>query len=142
MHIRTGKLIKDCCCLEFAVAVNLAIILRIQSDSTAILSLTFGMMSISKLNASLVSGQNENTLALANINFDFALLKVEAPPEYHSVGQALSPTRRKIAEDGDLHRIYLSTPSDFVYANDITSQRQLEDSPHCYVPFYQKLPTF
>jgi hypothetical protein len=61
-------------------------------------------MSISKLSASWLSGHNENTLALANLNFDFALFKVEAPTEYQELGKALSPTRRKIAEDGDLHR--------------------------------------
>jgi hypothetical protein len=35
--------------------------------------------SIGKMTASLASVQNENTLALANLNFDFSLVKLEAP---------------------------------------------------------------
>ncbi|PGH07739.1 hypothetical protein AJ80_07944 [Polytolypa hystricis UAMH7299] len=61
-------------------------------------------MSISKLNASWLSGHNENTLALANLNFDFSVFKVEPPPEYDGLRVALSSSRREAAEDGDLHQ--------------------------------------
>lgn len=60
-------------------------------------------MSFGKLTASLVSGTQETTVALAALNFDFALFKTEAPQEYKALGSALSPHRREIAEDGDIH---------------------------------------
>lgn len=62
------------------------------------------MSAISKFAASLVSGTNENNLALANFNIDFALLKVEAPVAYKGLQSALSPRRRDNAEQGSLHR--------------------------------------
>ncbi|KAL8718927.1 MAG: hypothetical protein Q9181_008130, partial [Wetmoreana brouardii] len=60
-------------------------------------------MSLGKLTASVVSGTQETTVALAALNFDFALFKTEAPQEYQALGSALSPHRREIAEDGDIH---------------------------------------
>lgn len=59
---------------------------------------------ISKLTAALASVTNENTLALANLNFDFALIKVEAPKEYNDVGSLISQKRKVDAESGPLHR--------------------------------------
>ena len=53
--------------------------------------------------ASAINGSQENTLALASINFDFSLLKVEAPKEYAGLGAALSVKRRSEAEDGSIH---------------------------------------
>ncbi|KAB8664856.1 hypothetical protein FH972_026279 [Carpinus fangiana] len=41
--------------------------------------------------------------ALANVNFDFTLFKVEAPIEFKGVGTALSQVRRKEAESGRSH---------------------------------------
>jgi len=65
-----------------------------------------GKMSvISKFAASFVTGTNENNLALANFNIDFALLKVEAPVEYKGLQSALSHWRRDNAEQGSLHRL-------------------------------------
>jgi hypothetical protein len=61
------------------------------------------MTSLSKLNASLVSGIQETTLTLANFNFDFSLYKVEAPIEYQGLGNALSKRRRDAAENGTEH---------------------------------------
>jgi hypothetical protein len=52
---------------------------------------------------SLLSGTNENNLSLANVNFDFALLKVSPPPEYKGLGLLLSSRRREAAEEGELH---------------------------------------
>src|SRR5438034_11826815 len=41
--------------------------------------------------------------ALANINFDFTLYKVEPPREFEGVGDALSLLRREEAESGTPH---------------------------------------
>ena len=60
-------------------------------------------MSISRFTASLASGHNENTVALANINFDFSLIRVEAPTEYQALGASLSNKRRNEAEAGTQH---------------------------------------
>ena len=60
-------------------------------------------MSISKFAASVLSGTQETTVALAALNFDFALFKTEAPKEYKALGSALTPYRREVAEDGDIH---------------------------------------
>ena len=37
------------------------------------------MSTFGKLSAAVISGTNENTLALASINLDFSLVKLEAP---------------------------------------------------------------
>ncbi|KAG7006607.1 protein transport protein sec72 [Physcia stellaris] len=60
-------------------------------------------MSIGKFAASVLSGTQETTVALAALNFDFALFKTEAPKEYKALGSALTPYRREVAEDGDIH---------------------------------------
>ena len=61
------------------------------------------MASISKIQNALVSATQETTLTLANLNFDFSLVKVEAPIEYKGVGAALSHKRRHTAENGSIH---------------------------------------
>ena len=61
------------------------------------------MAGVGRLQAAVASATQETTLALANINFDFSLLKVEAPAEYKPLGQALSATRRITAEHGTSH---------------------------------------
>ena len=61
------------------------------------------MASISKIQNALVSATQETTLTLANLNFDFSLVKVEAPIEYKGVGAALSHKRRQTAENGSIH---------------------------------------
>ncbi|KAH6714304.1 hypothetical protein BKA61DRAFT_58103 [Leptodontidium sp. MPI-SDFR-AT-0119] len=58
---------------------------------------------ISKLTAAFVSGTQETTVALASLNFDFSLVKVEAPMEFQGLGAALSSRRRESAEDGLTH---------------------------------------
>jgi hypothetical protein len=62
-------------------------------------------MSIGKFSAALASAVNENTITAAQINFDFSLLKFEAPAEYQAFGDALTKGRRQDAEDGDQHII-------------------------------------
>lgn len=54
---------------------------------------------------SIVSGANENILALAHAKFDFSLVKVEVHPDFTQIGPALTPTRRWEAEDGSQHKI-------------------------------------
>ncbi|KAF2963145.1 hypothetical protein GQX73_g10435 [Xylaria multiplex] len=62
------------------------------------------MANFGSLVAAGVSARNENTLALANLNFDFSLVKIDAPKEFLQLGKALSPWRRKNAEEGSTHR--------------------------------------
>ncbi|KAI3323540.1 hypothetical protein HD806DRAFT_535367 [Xylariaceae sp. AK1471] len=60
-------------------------------------------LGIGRLQAALASATNEVTVAAANINFDFALVKCEAPQEYRPLGQELSSHRKAEAEQGSLH---------------------------------------
>ncbi|CZR61769.1 uncharacterized protein PAC_11666 [Phialocephala subalpina] len=60
-------------------------------------------MSFGKLTASALSATLENTLALANLNFDFSLVKIEAPKEYRDFGMRLSSQRSEEAENGLTH---------------------------------------
>ena len=62
------------------------------------------MSSLGRLTAALGVAHNENTLALANINFDFSLFRVDAPIEFRALGANLSANRRKEAETGTPHR--------------------------------------
>ncbi|KAI0841351.1 hypothetical protein F5Y06DRAFT_308198 [Hypoxylon sp. FL0890] len=62
------------------------------------------MASLGKITNSLISGVNENTIALANLNFDFSIIKLEAPKEYTALGKALGGARRENAEYGTTHR--------------------------------------
>ena len=61
-------------------------------------------MSIQRLTAALGAAHVENTLALANLNFDFSLVRVDAPPEFRQLGANLSDRRRQEAESGTPHR--------------------------------------
>jgi hypothetical protein len=62
------------------------------------------MSSISRITAALASATNDVTLAAANINFDFSLMKVEVPTEFQPIGTSLSEKRRMDAEIGTPHR--------------------------------------
>lgn len=59
---------------------------------------------VSRIQAALAAATQETTLTLANLNFDFSLVKVEAPVEFHGLGSALSTRRRNASESGDHHR--------------------------------------
>ncbi|KAF8541076.1 hypothetical protein BDD12DRAFT_950044 [Trichophaea hybrida] len=61
------------------------------------------MATIGKINPSFISANNETTIALANINFDFSLIKVDPPAEFIGLGNSLSTTRRESAENGLAH---------------------------------------
>lgn len=60
-------------------------------------------MSISQLTAALGSASLEVLAALVNAKFDFSIVKIEAPVEFQGVGQAISATRRNVAENGLTH---------------------------------------
>ena len=60
-------------------------------------------MSISRLTPAALNNTLEIAPALANVNFDFSLWKVEAPKEFNGVGSALSSARRDKAENGLPH---------------------------------------
>ena len=61
------------------------------------------MTSIGRVAVAAASVAQETTLALANINFDFSLVRMEAPLEYRGVGAVLSSKRKREAEDGSTH---------------------------------------
>jgi hypothetical protein len=60
-------------------------------------------MSFGRLSAAAFSGTIDSTVALASLNFDFSLIKVEAPAEYMGLGGSLSAHRNKEAEKGITH---------------------------------------
>ena len=59
---------------------------------------------IGRVTAALSSVYNENSVALANLNFDFTLFKLEAPREFSGIGSTMSLWRRENAESGPQHR--------------------------------------
>ena len=62
------------------------------------------MASFGKIAASMLSANNENTLALGSLKLDFSIVKYEAPVEFSGLGAALSSRRRTDAEDGLHHK--------------------------------------
>ncbi|KAL6815193.1 hypothetical protein J3E69DRAFT_359013 [Trichoderma sp. SZMC 28015] len=56
------------------------------------------------ITARLASFSHDLTVAAASLNFDFTLIKVEAPKEYSGVNDSLTEVRRENAENGALHR--------------------------------------
>ncbi|KAK7701178.1 hypothetical protein SLS64_010510 [Diaporthe eres] len=61
------------------------------------------MASIGRFAFAGVSTAVEVTNALASINVDFSLVKIDPPQEFRDVGQILGAKRRDTAEDGTLH---------------------------------------
>ncbi|KAH7380276.1 hypothetical protein DE146DRAFT_624942 [Phaeosphaeria sp. MPI-PUGE-AT-0046c] len=53
---------------------------------------------------SIFSATNENYAALANVKFDFSLVKMEAPVEFSGIASALSARRKLEAEEGPTHK--------------------------------------
>lgn len=87
--------------LRFCDSASSSILLRRVWDQTFVgLSLK---MAISRLQASLAQATNEVTVAAASINFDFCLVKYEAPKEYRPIGKLLSIKRKQDAEHGASH---------------------------------------
>ncbi|GJC88439.1 hypothetical protein ColLi_11277 [Colletotrichum liriopes] len=60
-------------------------------------------MSIQKAVASAFAVTQETTVALASLNFDFSLFKVDAPASFKGLGNELTSTRKKAAEEGTPH---------------------------------------
>ncbi|KXH41575.1 hypothetical protein CSAL01_01077 [Colletotrichum salicis] len=60
-------------------------------------------MSLQKAVASVLSVTQETSLALANLHFDFSLFKVEAPQSFKGLGNELTLSRKKAAEEGTPH---------------------------------------
>lgn len=58
---------------------------------------------IGRITAALAAATNEVTVAAAKLNFDFTLVKIEAPKEYHPLGECLSKKRKHEAEHGSTH---------------------------------------
>ena len=63
----------------------------------------FASGTIGKIQGALASASLEATVTLANLNFDFSLVKVEAPAEYKELGKALSKKHLTAAETGTSH---------------------------------------
>ncbi|KAI0147171.1 hypothetical protein GGR57DRAFT_493955 [Xylariaceae sp. FL1272] len=61
------------------------------------------MASLGKLTTAFLQASQETTLTLANLNFNFALIKYDAPEEYRTLGESLSTRRKIAAEDGSIH---------------------------------------
>ncbi|TVY15702.1 hypothetical protein LARI1_G005736 [Lachnellula arida] len=59
---------------------------------------------IGRITAALASVHNENAVSLANLNFDFTLVKLEAPAEFQGVGRMISKHRKTTAEEGLVHK--------------------------------------
>lgn len=64
--------------------------------------LSLHMASLGGVGLSALTARNENSLA--NLNFDFSLVKLEAPAEFRGLGNSLSLWRRTAAENGAAHR--------------------------------------
>ncbi|KAF4447046.1 hypothetical protein F53441_9345 [Fusarium austroafricanum] len=61
------------------------------------------MAAFGRLQAALAAATNEVTVAAANINFDFTLVKYEAPKEFRPIEGFLTTTRKQDAEAGRAH---------------------------------------
>ena len=59
---------------------------------------SFGRVAIGAVNVA-----QEAAVSLAHLNFDFSLIKWEAPAEYSPLGKSLSQRRKLDAEDGKIH---------------------------------------
>jgi len=61
------------------------------------------MASFGKLTNTFLTASQENTIAFANLNFDFSIVRYDAPEAYRDIGGLISPRRRESAEDGSTH---------------------------------------
>lgn len=59
---------------------------------------------IGRITAAAAAAYNENQVSLINLNFDFTLLKFEAPKEFGGLGSMMSLKRKTNAESGAFHR--------------------------------------
>ena len=89
--------------LSFQLDFNLSNSLYLFSCSGNTVPRQSIMTSFGKLSAAFQQVSAEATLAFASFNFDFALIKYEAPEEYKGLGDSLSQRRKDAAEDGSSH---------------------------------------
>jgi hypothetical protein len=61
------------------------------------------MSAFGRLQAALAAATNEVTIAAANLNFDFTLVKYEAPREFQPIAGVLASQRKHDAENGKTH---------------------------------------
>lgn len=61
------------------------------------------MSAFGRLQAALAAATNEVTVAAANLNFDFTLVKYEAPREFQPIAGVLASKRKHDAENGKTH---------------------------------------
>ncbi|KAL9105556.1 MAG: hypothetical protein Q9227_009300 [Pyrenula ochraceoflavens] len=61
------------------------------------------MSVLDKLSLAWFSAEQSTNLSLVSNHLDFSLIKVEPPTEFQSLGAALAPTRKQVAENGPLH---------------------------------------
>jgi hypothetical protein len=59
---------------------------------------------IGRITTALATVHNENSAALANLNFDFTLVRLDAPGEFKALGATISKKRKVDAEEGALHK--------------------------------------
>ncbi|KAL9039957.1 MAG: hypothetical protein Q9180_002214 [Flavoplaca navasiana] len=59
---------------------------------------------IGRITAAAAAAYNENQVSLVNLNFDFTLMKFEAPKEFGGLGSIMSLKRKTNAESGAFHR--------------------------------------
>ena len=59
---------------------------------------------IRRITAAAAAAYNENQISLINLNFDFTLMKLEAPKEFGGLGSIMSLKRKTNAESGAFHR--------------------------------------
>lgn len=85
------------------------------------------MAAPSRVQASALSAIQETTVALASINFDFSLFRVDPPSEYKAIGNSLSPARREAAESGSEHVVARKLHALFAEA--------LPSTPHLFAAY-------
>lgn len=56
-----------------------------------------------KLRLALANATNEVTVAAADVNFEFTLVKIEVPPDFQPLGRHLTRKRKQDAETGKIH---------------------------------------
>lgn len=59
---------------------------------------------VGRITATAATLYNENSVSLANINFDFTLVRLTPPKEFDGLGVSISGKRKADAEEGELHR--------------------------------------
>jgi hypothetical protein len=73
-----------------------------ETDIIYFLNMSQGL-SLGRIQAGFAQASQELTVAAANLNFDFTLVKLEAPAEYQTIGHVLTPSRVREAETGPIH---------------------------------------